>query len=364
VTSPALADDANALLEYARSEARRRGHVEVTPEHVLIAVLDTKLGLQLAARRGVDYLRLETVLESRVGALVTGAAYRDAPQACPLSAALGDLLARAARDRRILLLRRPVRAVDVIVGLFAALADVVEECTFGSGAIERLADAAAKIAAGFGHRNVLLDHAVLAFFDLDPSFVLALKALGHEPDAVRGRIERRLREPRLRSHLLAPLPNLLEVASLRTTASAAELGIGAIVVDLLRHPSGNAALQAADVNRYDLLHAFAHGCAPSATTFDRTDETVDVVFYDDSYTTMEFVLAVLENAFGMSAAEAKRKMFAVHEKGSAVVATLPRDRAMASVIRARGAARDELMPLRIEIVQSVALSILAQPEET
>jgi hypothetical protein len=73
--------------------------------------------------------------------------------------------------------------------------------------------------------------------------------------------------------------------------------VGPIVVDLLRHPSIRAALEAVEVSRYDLLFAYVHGRAPLRAELDRREGLVDVVFHDDSYTTMPFVIEILTECF-------------------------------------------------------------------
>jgi ATP-dependent Clp protease adaptor protein ClpS len=353
---PPLAADAKDLLERARGEARKRGHDEVKLDHLLLALIDTSLGLGLLARRAVDARKLRAAVDARLTAVPAASTYRGAPRESRLAPALVEVFVKAAGGWRFV--GGSAHAIDVAVGALRAdpLAALVEEASFDVSPVERLMDAAAGVAKRRGHVNVLVDHALLAFFDEDPAFVRALRVLGHDPGAIHARLYARL-AGQLRSHLLAPLTNLVELASVRANLTRTELGIGPIVVDLLRHPSVRGALKAVDVNRYNLLYAYVHGIAPVRAKLDRRDDLVDVVFHDDAYTTMEFVIEVLRGPFGLDEAEAKLKTLAVHEHGRAVVATMPRDRATAALIRAQGAAHDQRMPLRMEIDQSVELSM-------
>jgi ATP-dependent Clp protease adapter protein ClpS len=356
----ALDDDANALLDAARVDARRRGHVEVTLGHLMLAALESPATIAILTRRAVDPRRARALFEARVSAVPPIAGYRDAPPQSRLSPALTELVEATVRKRKRLFVQLAAREVDILLAALAApsVAAILEEATFDVAPVERLSEAATALARGYAHVNVLVDHAVLAMIDIDPAFGEALRVLGHDPKAVRRRLDLRLRSD-VRSHLLAPLGQLIEFAATRTYLAPGqhELTIAPIVVDLLRHPSVRAAVEAVDVNRYDLLYAYVHGRVPPKDVVFRSEGTVDVVFYDDSFSTMELVVSVLTGAFGLSDAEAKQKMLAVHEEGHAVVATMPRDRASAAIIRALGQARDELMPLRMEMVQSVALSM-------
>lgn len=351
-----LERDAAALLDEARTEARRRGHDEVTVEHLVLAALASPATVVLLVKRAVDGRRLRAELEARVGALPANTAYRDASREPHLAPALRDLLATTARRRRLLFMQRPVRAIDLLLAAFVdpAIAPVIEESTFDVRPVERFAERAASIARDHGHVNVLVDHGVIAMIAEDERFREALKVLGHDPAAVRRKLSARLTRD-LRSHRLSPFNQLVEFAATRTylAPGAHEMTLAPIIVDLLRHPSVRTAVEAVDVNRYDLLYAYVHGRPPSSEVLFRSEGSVDVVVHDDAYTTMEFVVATLTRDFGLAEAEAKKAMLVVHEEGKAIVATMPRDRAMAGIIRAQGTARDLLMPLRIEVVQSV-----------
>ncbi|MCR4736376.1 MAG: ATP-dependent Clp protease adaptor ClpS [Treponema sp.] len=75
----------------------------------------------------------------------------------------------------------------------------------------------------------------------------------------------------------------------------------------------------------------------------------DVVFYNDDYTTMDFVVDVLVSIFNKSIEEAQILMRTVHEQGSAVVGTYTYDIAVSRAILTKNAAKKNGFPLRVEI---------------
>jgi len=72
-----------------------------------------------------------------------------------------------------------------------------------------------------------------------------------------------------------------------------------------------------------------------------------VVFHNDDFTTMEFVVEVLKTVFFKNDSEAKTLMLAVHTKGKAVVGLYPRDIALSKSQKATRMAKSAGYPLRI-----------------
>jgi ATP-dependent Clp protease adaptor protein ClpS len=72
-----------------------------------------------------------------------------------------------------------------------------------------------------------------------------------------------------------------------------------------------------------------------------------VIFHNDDYTTMEYVVDVLRRFFHKSETEALYIMLTVHKKGRAVAAVYPRDVAETKVAEVMRDAREQGHPLLV-----------------
>ncbi len=72
-----------------------------------------------------------------------------------------------------------------------------------------------------------------------------------------------------------------------------------------------------------------------------------VIFHNDDFTTMDFVVKVLIEVFYKSQSEATTIMMAVHEQGQGVVGLYSYDMAVSMSNKATAMAREEGFPLRI-----------------
>lgn len=70
-----------------------------------------------------------------------------------------------------------------------------------------------------------------------------------------------------------------------------------------------------------------------------------VILHNDNYTTMEFVILVLESVFHKSAAEATRIMLQVHKSGSGECGIYPFEIAETRVVRVQRLAEENGFPL-------------------
>ena len=77
-----------------------------------------------------------------------------------------------------------------------------------------------------------------------------------------------------------------------------------------------------------------------------------VVLLNDDYTTMEFVVQVLENVFQKSPAEAYRIMMHVHLNGSGIAGVYPWEVAETKVETVTSLARHAEFPLRAAIEEA------------
>lgn len=74
-----------------------------------------------------------------------------------------------------------------------------------------------------------------------------------------------------------------------------------------------------------------------------------VVFYNDDYTTMEFVEDVLVSIFNKSPQDAHELMLQVHEKGHSIVGIYTFDVAVSRTTQTVQVARKNGFPLRVEV---------------
>jgi ATP-dependent Clp protease adaptor protein ClpS len=81
-------------------------------------------------------------------------------------------------------------------------------------------------------------------------------------------------------------------------------------------------------------------------------ELFQVILLNDDYTTMEFVVQVLESIFNKGPAEAFRIMMLVHTQGQGVCGIYPWDIAETKVATVHELARDQGFPLRAVIEQA------------
>jgi len=71
-----------------------------------------------------------------------------------------------------------------------------------------------------------------------------------------------------------------------------------------------------------------------------------VVLYNDNYSTMEFVVYVLETIFHHSGKRAEEIMLDVHQKGKGVAGTYARDIAETKALQTRTLAKEHKFPLK------------------
>lgn len=71
-----------------------------------------------------------------------------------------------------------------------------------------------------------------------------------------------------------------------------------------------------------------------------------VILLNDDYTSMEFVIAMLQNVFHKSAAEAQRIMLEVHQNGRGVAGVYTREIAETKIAIVNQLARREEFPLK------------------
>jgi ATP-dependent Clp protease adaptor protein ClpS len=86
----------------------------------------------------------------------------------------------------------------------------------------------------------------------------------------------------------------------------------------------------------------------------QTPRKYKVIFHNDDYTTMEYVVVVLREFFFKTETEAAHIMLTVHKRGNAVAGIYPRDIAETKVVQVMEHAKEYGMPLMVT----------SEPEET
>jgi ATP-dependent Clp protease adaptor protein ClpS len=95
------------------------------------------------------------------------------------------------------------------------------------------------------------------------------------------------------------------------------------------------------------------GAVKERTRVEKKDPTLyKVILLNDDYTTMEFVLHVLESLFQKSPAEAYRIMMQVHLNGSGIAGVYPWEVAETKVETLTSMARQAEYPLRAAIEEA------------
>lgn len=83
-----------------------------------------------------------------------------------------------------------------------------------------------------------------------------------------------------------------------------------------------------------------------------TPSLFKVLMHNDDYTTMEFVVQMLQTVFHKPATEANRIMLSVHLRGSGLCGTYPWEIAETKVARVHSQAREAGFPLKCSIEQA------------
>jgi ATP-dependent Clp protease adaptor protein ClpS len=335
-----------SIVERAIAEARNRGHAELRPAHLLLATLDDPPIVTHLATNRRSIVRLVEEVEALLTTTPT-TGYRDDSVALTSSASAFLATAKPSGVFGILRSEKPIDLFDAIVR-HEPFASMLEAARFDTQPIRELYSAAAAVARERSHDRVLVEHALLSWAEM-PRFSRALSLVGANPTEVHAILDL-FATNGSPSARLANVEQLIQLAAVHANVSRRrDLDVERVVVDVLRTDTAKRALADADVVRADLLFAYVHGVAD---TDGDHEGSVEVVFHNDDYTTMEAVVAVLMEAFDYDEDRAAQLTRDIDKDGSAVAFAGDAADAKRRVRKARGVVRDRLMPLRMTVVQA------------
>lgn len=101
------------------------------------------------------------------------------------------------------------------------------------------------------------------------------------------------------------------------------------------------------MSEYDKTMDGEGGLATEKRTRTKKPRQYNVILYNDDYTTMDFVVSVLEGIFRHSPSAATQIMLQIHSKGKGVAGTYPRDIAETKTARTLQRAREAGHPLKV-----------------
>jgi ATP-dependent Clp protease adapter protein ClpS len=210
-------------------------------------------------------------------------------------------------------------------------------------------------AARRGHRQLTTEHVLWAVVKDAESRTL-VAACGADTDELERELEDYLELMEGDARGKRPEPDravqgvLQRAAQRALSAGAEQLDLGVVLAELMSAKEAYASmlLYAAGVTRLDVLRVVAHGtrevrvAAPDA-------ERLVVLLHNDPFTTMEFVVLILRDVFGLDDARAGELMMRVHREGAAVVTVLPARDAIDRAARVFELAEESQSPLRVSL---------------
>lgn len=325
--------DAKSALDAAREVARGHRHEVVEPEHLLRALVADERAGAVLADRAVDCSKLAARIDARLAQWPMSGIYRDA-HAEPAEAGVERVVERARTDGvlsrlRPITLPRLTRAACAEPRLAELLSEARAEIETASAAFEQ----ARTLAVARRHDSVSVYHLVRVLVD-QPRLADVFRRARIDPGELVSNLESRL-------EVYVPSPDLI-VRLPKTIPTARLLGL------LLRLPAVDHLLWEQRATAIDVLKVLAranddlHDDLPEEDAGD-----VEILFHDDDFTTMPFVVDVLCRCFAVDQAKATQLMLAVHERGSSIVKTCRGREARWRIEKARAIAELAVMPLRI-----------------
>ncbi len=335
-----LGADAARVVEQAHAVARRHRHAEVEPEHLLRVLAAEPDAAAVFTRLAIESVTLAEQLDAHLSTWPASGLYRDARVEPQQSERLRILFRRAGWSS-IFSFVRPLTLEQLTLATcgLPSVAPLVLDARAESITAQDVVAHARILAAGRGDDALSVFHVVHVVAD-QPWMASALRDAGIDRTKLQSALESRLERTTKR-----PIRLGLPFAAIGNR----NVWLGA----LLRSPSVVSVFSDdVGVPVQAVFRALARGSgAPDDDTFPSGDGSdgaqIEIVFHNDDFTTMPFVVDTLVHAFALSTADAVARMRGVHEHGQMVVATLPARDARKALKNARSHARREQMPLRI-----------------
>jgi ATP-dependent Clp protease adaptor protein ClpS len=344
-----LGSDAAHAIEAAAHLARRYRHEAVEPEHVLRVLATDSRVVNVFADLAIEGERLAEQLDGHLATWPASGLYRDARVEPATSERFRILLERAGASR-VVSLFRPVTIAQLALATcrLPSLAALVLNARAESFTARAAVSHARILASARGDDALEVFHVLHVVAD-QAWMSTALRTAGIEPATLQRALEKRLERTLAKRAMLAPGFEKIAKRNLWVGPLLRAPSVASLFADDLGIPI-HAVLRA-------LVAASGEVVDDEQLPSGDHDARIDIVFYDDEFTTMEFVVDVLSTVFGLSAPEAAARMIAVHEGGKQVVATLPARDARKAIKKARSRARRENMPLRISWQPSMAAEL-------
>lgn len=334
-----LGADVARVIETARELARKHRHEALEPEHVLAALLSDARMEQVLTEHAVDGNDLGERVTAHLVHRATAGLYRDARAEPIPSEAFRSLMARAGAERLVTLVR-PVTFAQLAEATCSEprLALLLREASKEVGSVKD-ALAQAKTFALSRREGYLSVFHLFHVLVKQPSMTDALREIHVDREALLARIAARLDDEPTVADLVAE------------GLEKKVVGTSQLLAEMLRTKPIELQLTEMGASLFEIRRAIVRasgGTHADDTVPDDRTGNVDIVFHDDDFTTMEFVVQVLHQCFAVPADEAASVMLRIHEGGgSAVVRTCPAVEARWRLEKARARALEAGMPLRI-----------------
>ena len=353
-----IAPELEVCLHNAFIEARRKRHKFVTAEHLLLAVLDAPSVGAALRKLHVPIEQLKDELEEYIAAHESFVDPNDELDTQPdrafqrvLERAIngiqtgsqrtvtGAAIVRALLDEKGsaaqgFLAKRGLRPDDL-----GSWADVAGEMATEKGAaagrrppstpmsaeLESALQRAFQESRGKRQAEIDVEHLLLALLDA-PSVIGVLLGCGANLEALRRALGEEIakrgaagEQDEIATQPTLAFQRVVQRAILHVQSSAQESVTGAEALIAIFGEKDSRALrilQEHSVTRLGVTRFLAHAAAMPAPPSDAAE--LQVVIYNDDFTTMEFVIDVLQKFFAMNREEAADAMMEIHQQGKAV----------------------------------------------